>query len=53
MNRNKLGTSSLWRVCGAVALAVACALPAAAQTTVSSTDIQRLQDQVYEASSDI
>ena len=53
MNRNRLGTSSLWRVCGAVALVVACALPAAAQTTVSSTDIQRLQDQVYEASSDI
>jgi len=53
MNRNRLGTSSLWRVFGAVALVVACALPAAAQTTVSSTDIQRLQDQVYEASSDI
>ncbi len=53
MNRNRLGTSSLWRVCGAAALVVACALPAAAQTNVSSTDIQRLQDQVYEASSDI
>ncbi len=52
MNRNRLGTS-LWRACGAAALVVACALPAAAQTTVSSTDIQRLQDQVYEASGDI
>ena len=52
MNRNRLGTS-LWRVCGAAALVVACALPAAAQTNVSPTDIQRLQDQVYEASSDI
>jgi hypothetical protein len=32
---------------------VALALPAAAQTTVTSSDIQRLQDQVYEASTDI
>jgi TolA-binding protein len=53
MNRNRLGTSSLWRVFGAAALVVACALPAAAQTNVSTTDIQRLQDQVYEASTDI
>ncbi len=53
MNRNRLGTSSLWRVCGAVTLVVACALPAAAQTNVSSSDIQRLQDQVYMASGDI
>jgi hypothetical protein len=53
MNRNRLGTSSLWRVFGAAALVVACALPTAAQTNVSTTDIQRLQDQVYEAGTDI
>jgi TolA-binding protein len=53
MNRNRLGTSSLWRVFGAAALVVACALPAAAQTNVSTTDIQRLQDQIYEAGTDI
>jgi hypothetical protein len=53
MNRNRLTATSLWRVCGAAALVVACALPAAAQTNVTSTDIQRLQDQVYEASGDV
>jgi TolA-binding protein len=53
MNRNTVGIASLWRVCGAVALVFACALPAQAQTNVGSTDIQRLQDQVYEASGDI
>jgi len=53
MNRNSVSLSSLWRVCGAAALVVACALPAAAQTNVGSTDIQRLQDQVYEAGGDV
>jgi len=52
MNRNRLGTT-VWRVCGAAALVFACALPAAAQSNVSSADIQRLQDQVYEASGEI
>jgi len=37
----------------AAAVAIAFATPAAAQTSISSTDIQRLQDQVYEASTDI
>src|SRR5262245_19639516 len=34
-------------------LAIGFAAPAAAQTAIASSDIQRLQDQVYEASSDI
>jgi hypothetical protein len=36
-----------------LASALALAVPVAAQTTVSSADIQRLQDDVYQASSDI
>jgi len=36
-----------------LASALAIAVPVAAQTTVSSADIQRLQDDVYQASSDI
>jgi len=50
MNRNRLATL---RVCGIAAIVFAFALPAAAQNNVSSTDIQRLQDQVYEASNDV
>jgi hypothetical protein len=39
-------------VLGIVAVVVACALPAAAQS-VTSSDIQRLQDQVYQASGEV
>ncbi len=52
MNRNRCSSSAWLRVCGVVAIVVACALPAAAQT-VTSSDIQRLQDQVYQASGDV
>jgi hypothetical protein len=41
------------RVALAVCLAAGLALPAAGQTTVSQSDIQRLQDNVYNAGSDI
>ena len=43
------------RVLEAIVLAAALAIaaPAAAQTTISIADIQRLQDDVYQASSDI
>jgi hypothetical protein len=47
---NRLATL---RACGIAAIVFAFALPAAAQNTVSSTDIQRLQDQVYEAGNDV
>ena len=40
------------RTCGAAAFALALALPASAQN-VTSADIQRLQDQVYNASGDM
>jgi hypothetical protein len=47
-------TSSAWaRACGIAAIVLACALPASAQTSVSTSDIQRLQDQVYEAGNDV
>ena len=47
-------TKYLGWVRGAAALAVLLlALPAAAQTTVTPADIQRLQDQVYDASGDV
>lgn len=36
-----------------VAAALMMAVPAAGQTTVSNTDIQRLQDEIYQASSEI
>jgi TolA-binding protein len=47
-------TYRMWQR-GALALAAVLllALPAAAQNTVTSADIQRLQDQVYDASADI
>jgi TolA-binding protein len=54
MTSNRPGRSAIRHACGVVTLLVAFALPAAAQyANVSSTDIQRLQDQVYQASSDI
>ncbi len=40
------------RACGITAVVMLCALPVAAQT-VTTTDIQRLQDQVYQASDDV
>jgi TolA-binding protein len=52
MKRKRLSLSRWTRVFGIVAVIVACALPAAAQS-VTSSDIQRLQDQVYQASGEI
>jgi hypothetical protein len=52
MNRHRLGIPVLARACGVAALLLAFAVPAAAQS-VTATDIQRLQDQVYEASRDL
>lgn len=55
MNRLKLATPIWNRAFGAAAIVLLClsvARPAAAQT-VTSTDIQRLQDQVYDASNDV
>ena len=52
MKRKKFEPSVIVRVCAALAMVVAFALPAAAQN-VTLTDIQRLQDQVYEASADL
>jgi TolA-binding protein len=43
---------ALWRACAAAAFALALAMPAAAQS-VTAADIQRLQDQVYDASGDV
>lgn len=52
MNRH-ISSSSRWlRFCGALALVAACAVPASAQT-VTTSDIQRLQDQVYQAGTDV
>lgn len=53
MTREIGRVSARLRACGIAALFVALATPALAQTTVTTTDIQRLQDQVYEASNDI
>jgi FlaG/FlaF family flagellin (archaellin) len=52
MNRQK-AQKAMMRIFGVMALAIVCVLPAAAQTSVTSGDIQRLQDQIYEASTDI
>jgi hypothetical protein len=52
MNRYTVGMAVLARACGVAAIVLAAALPAAAQS-VTATDIQRLQDQVYEAGADI
>src|SRR5215210_5963290 len=54
MTRNTHGLSALWHGLGVAAVVVALAIPASAQSAnVSATDIQRLQDQVYQASSEI
>jgi hypothetical protein len=52
MKRKKFEPSVIVRACAALAMVVAFALPAAAQN-VTLSDIQRLQDQVYEASADL
>jgi len=52
MNRITLTRLNLWRTCAATAFALALAMPAAAQS-VTTSDIQRLQDQVYDASGDL
>ncbi len=52
MKRNRLASSAWVRVCGVMAIAIASALPVAAQS-VTTADIQRLQDQVYQASADV
>ena len=52
MKHNKSRVSVWIRVCGVLAIAMASAVPVAAQS-VTAADIQRLQDQVYQASGDI
>jgi TolA-binding protein len=55
MKRYRLTTTAVSRACGVAAMTammLAFSLPAAAQS-VTSTDIQRLQDQVYDASGDL
>jgi hypothetical protein len=52
MNRITFTRPAVWRTCAAAAFALALALPASAQN-VTSADIQRLQDQVYNASGDV
>ena len=52
MKRNRLLWPAWLRVCGVLAIVLAVALPARAQT-VTSADIQRLQDQVYQAGGDV
>jgi TolA-binding protein len=52
MNRFTFTRPALWRTSVAAAFALALALPASAQN-VTSADIQRLQDQVYDASGDV
>jgi hypothetical protein len=55
MKRNRTVWSVAVRVCGVVAVIAACALPASAQSaqSVTNADIQRLQDQVYQASGEL
>lgn len=52
MNRNTLSSSAWLRACGAAAIVLTCALPARAQN-VTAADVQRLQDQVYQAGGDV
>lgn len=52
MNRQNFTGTAWIRLAGVAALVMACAVPAAAQT-ITSTDIQRLQDQVYQAGSEV
>ena len=53
MKRETLPVSPWLRACGLAVLLAALATPALAQTTVTTRDIQRLQDQVYETGNDI
>src|SRR5258706_12709835 len=54
MNRHRLGLQGLARACGVAALMLAVAAQSAqGAQSVTATDIQRLQDQVYEASRDL
>ena len=52
MKVERLTRAALARACSVAAIMVALAVPAAAQS-VTSTDIQRLQDQVYDVSGDV
>ena len=52
MIRHNLALAGLARACGIAAVVLACALPASAQT-VTTADIQRLQDQAYDVSGDV
>jgi hypothetical protein len=52
MMRNRLSLPAWALACGVIAIVTAFSLPAAAQA-VTSADIQRLQDQVYQASGDV
>jgi hypothetical protein len=52
MNRITVTRPLVWRTCAAALFALAIALPARAQN-VTASDIQRLQDQVYDASGDV
>ncbi len=52
MNRMTVSGPALWRTCASLVFALALAMPAAAQS-VTASDIQRLQDQVYDAGNDV
>lgn len=52
MNRHRLPLSAWLRASGVAAIMITCAVPAAAQS-VTSSDVQRLQDQVYQAGGDV
>ena len=52
MNRITVTRPALWRTCAAALFALGMALPARAQS-VTAADIQRLQDQIYDASGDV
>ncbi len=52
MKRHRLPLSAWLRACGVAAIVITCAVPVAAQS-VTSADVQRLQDQVYQAGGDV
>jgi hypothetical protein len=52
MKPNRLWSAAWIRMCGVLAIVAACALPAGAQS-VTSAEVQRLQDQVYQASGEL
>ena len=52
MNRITVTRPALWRTCAVALFALALAVPAKAQS-VTATDIQRLQDQIYDVSGDV